>query len=196
MESSRIDDQIREYYQRKKLPDETRVRLAELIRSGVPAKRRRSRKWLAVAAAVVILATASWMAQVRLFAPNSPHQITAAVAQYAASGHNERQELDFRVSHTSDLRRAMKSLDFTPVEPAMMSGMNMRLVGARYATIEGVMAAQIVYLDPKGERCTLYELRPVAKLAGVAEGEHNVDGLRVSVWHEKGLLMILARPLA
>ena len=90
----------------------------------------------------------------------------------------------------------MKSLDFAPVEPDMMVRMNMHIVGARYTTLEGVIAAQILYLDPKGEPCTLYLARPVEKLSGIPAGEHDVDGLRVSVWREKGLLMVLARPMA
>jgi len=39
-------------------------------------------------------------------------------------------------------------------------------------------------------------VRPVEKLAQVPAGEHQIDGVRVSMWQEKGLLMVLARPLA
>ena len=78
----------------------------------------------------------------------------------------------------------------------MMKEMNMRIVGARYATLGGEMAAQIVYVDEHGIPCTLYEARPADRLARIATGDQQVDGLRVSVWKEKGLVMVLARPLA
>lgn len=140
-------------------------------------------------------AAALWFAVLRGNAPESPQQITATVVRHAAQGHNQQQELDFRAARAADLRQAMKSLDFTPVEPAMMSSMNMHLVGARYTTIEGVMAAQILYLDPKGDPCTLYQAQPVDKLARISKSEHVIDGLRVSVWREKGLVMVLTRPV-
>ena len=63
-------------------------------------------------------------------------------------------------------------------------------------TIEGVMAAQILYVDPEGEPCTLYQARAVDKLARVIPGEHVIDGLHVNVWREKGLVMVLTRPAA
>lgn len=199
MGSARIDEQIREYYKRVQLSEDARTRLVGVLLGDRPkfeSPRRSITMAIAAAAVAVIALFGLFFALFRRVPPQTPQQIAAVVAQHAALGHNERQELEFRVSRTSELRQAMKSLDFTPVEPEMMAGMNMRIVGARYTTIEGVMAAQIVYLDPKGEPCTLYELRPVAKLATVTDGEHEIDGVRVSVWREKGLLMVLARPIA
>ena len=200
MKPRNIDEQIREYYEGHRLSDDTRARLKALLRSGKPA-RSASRWWwikAGIAAGFIIIATATalWLAVFSGSSPESPQAIASTIARSAAEGHNERQELEFRVSRTAELRRVMKSLDFTPVEPEMMAGMNMRVVGARYTTIEGVIAAQILYLDPKGEPCTLYLARPIEKLARVPNGEHDVDGLRVSVWREKGLLMVLARPMA
>ena len=200
MTPRRIDGQIREYYQGKRLSDDARERLKAALRSGAPA-RPVSRWWwirAGVAAGFIIAATAAalWLAVFKVSSPESPQAIAATVAQCAAEGHNDRQELEFRVRQTADLRRVMKSLDFAPVEPEMMARMNMRVVGARYTTLEGVIAAQIVYLDPKGEPCTLYLARPVEKLAQIPAGDHDIDGLRVSVWREKGLVMVLARPIA
>ena len=124
------------------------------------------------------------------------HAMSPALVHQAALGHNEKQELEFRVNNCAELQRQMKSLDFMPVEPAMMRQMNVHIVGARYTTIAGKMAAQILYVDQKGIPCTLYEVRPVDQLARVPAGEHQVDGLQVAVWREKGLVMVLARPMA
>lgn len=200
MEPRRIDDQIREYYEGHRLSEGTRERMKAVLRSGAPA-RNVSRWWwikAGVAAGFIIFATAAalWFAVFSGSSPESPQTIASTVARCAAEGHNERQELEFRVQRTAELRRVMKSLDFAPVEPEMMARMNMRVVGARYTTLEGVIAAQILYLDPQGEPCTLYLARPVAKLAQIPAGDHDIDGLRVSVWREKGLVMVLARPIA
>lgn len=200
MKPRRIDEQIRGYYESHHLSGAARARLKAMLRSGA-STRNASRWWwmkAGVAAGFIIVATAAalWFAVFRGFSPESPHEIASTVARVAAEGHNERQELEFRAARTSELRRMMKSLDFAPVEPDMMARMNMHVVGARYTTIEGVIAAQILYRDPKGEPCTLYLARPVEKLSHIQAGEHDVDGLRVSVWREKGLLMVLARPVA
>ena len=162
------------------------------MRSGVPLRPRR-RVWFGVAALAIALTTLIWTAAHHA---SSPQEVAAAVARQAALGHNERQELEFRVRDCAELQRQMKSLDFAIVEPAMMKEMNMHIVGARYATLAGEMAAQIAYLDAHGLPCTLYEARPTDQLARIPAGEHQVDGLRVSVWKEKGLVMVLARPMA
>ncbi len=194
MGTRKIDDQIRDYYARQKPSSDTTERVKRMIRAGAPVPHPR-RTWIA-AAAVIVLAGLSLVWTAARHPAESPQQIAVVLAHQAALGHNEKQELEFRVSDCAELQQKMKSLDFTPVEPAMMREMNMRIVGARYTTMAGAMAVQIFYLDQKGVPCTLYEVRPAGQLARVAGGEHQVDGLHVSLWREKGLVMVLARPMA
>lgn len=194
MNTRKIDDQIRDYYTAQKPSPDTIERVKQMIRAGAPVRHPR-RAWIA-AAAVIVLAGLSLVWTAARHTAESPQQIAVALAHQAALGHNEKQELEFRVSDCAELQQKMRSLDFMPVEPAMMRKMNMRIVGARYTTIGGEMAAQILYVDRKGIPCTLYEIRPVDQLARVADGEHQVDGLHVSLWREKGLVMVLARPMA
>jgi hypothetical protein len=194
MNTKKIDDQIRDYYASQGPAPHTLARLKQMIRNGAPV-RPRQRIRIGIAAALVIaLTTLIWTAAHRV--AESPQQVAAVVAHQAALGHNEKQELEFRVTSCAELQRMMKSLDFTLVEPVMMKEMRMRIVGARYATLAGEMAAQILYVDPHGVPCTLYEARPADQLTRVATGDHQIDGLRVSVWKEKGLVMVLARPMA
>jgi hypothetical protein len=194
MNTKRIDDQIRDYYASQGPSSQTVAGVKQMIRGGAPLRSRR-RTWIAAAAAIAItLTTLVWTAAHRL-AP-SPQQLASSVARQAAIGHNERQELEFRVTTCEELQKKMKSLDFTLAEPTMMKEMSMRIVGARYANLGGEMAAQILYVDPHGMPCTLYEARPGDRLARIAPGDYQIDGLRVSVWKEKGLVMVLARPMA
>ena len=195
-----IDDQIRAYYGRQMLSPDARTLLNAIVRDGL-ARRNRDR-WhqlkTGVAAAFLVMVTASvlWLSDSRRPASEAPLQIAGALAHHAALGHNGRQQLEFRASTTSELTSRMKSVDFNFVEPDMIRKTNMRIVGARYTTLEGTLAAQVAYVDSKGEACTLYEMRAVARLAQVPAVDLQLDGTRVSIWHEKGLLMILARPLA
>jgi hypothetical protein len=195
METRKIDDQIREYYAQQRPSPDAVNRMKQIIRVGAPARRTSRRSWMVVAAGLMIAAvTLLWTAAHRV--TQSPQQVTASIARQAAVGHNEKQELEFRVRDCAELQAKMRSLDFTPIEPSMMRRMNMRIVGARYTTLGGEIAAQIVYVDANGVPCTLYEARPVEQLAQIAPGEHQIDGVRVSVWKEKGLVMVLARPMA
>ncbi len=194
MGTQHIDDQIRDFYAAQKPSPETVEHIKRMIDTGAPQRRSR-RAWL-VAAVVALLAALPVVWTAIRYRIQSPQQLARTVAQQAALGHNEKQELEFRVNDCAELQREMKSLDFTPVEPQMMQKMNMRIVGARYATIAGRMAAQIVYIDDRGTPCTLYEMRPASEVARVAGGDHQVDGVLVSVWREKGLVMVLARPMA
>jgi hypothetical protein len=201
MEPKTIDDQIRGYYADQRLSEAARARLKSVILAGRPQRRSDSWWWLrASLAAVFILGTMALALWFTVFrepdVTRTPHEIAAGLAQQAALGQNTRQELEVRVADCTELRAKMKSLDFTPVEPIMMREMNMRIVGARYATIEGKMAVQIVFVDSKGVPCTLYEVRPGETLARLPKSDHQVDGVQVSVWQEKGLLMVLARPMA
>ncbi|HVR45007.1 MAG TPA: hypothetical protein VMS56_16370 [Thermoanaerobaculia bacterium] len=200
MKPTRLDDQIRRHYGEQRLRPEARAHLERAMRTGGALRRAGWWWWLRTAAAAVFVIGATmgalWMVVFRGSAPAAPGELALAVARQAALEHNTPQELEFRVERTAELRGAMKSLDFTPVEPERISAMNMRVVGARYATIEGVLAAEIRYVEPDGHPCTLYLVRPVERLARIRESEHVVDGVQVTLWREKGLLMILARPLA
>ncbi len=189
-----INDQIRDFYAAQKPSPETVERVKQMIRTGAPVRRR---GWMwAAAAAIVLLAAVPIVWTSLRHSVQSPQQLALTVARQAALGHNEKQELEFRVSDCAELQRQMKSLDFTPVEPGMMQEMKMRIVGARYTTIAGQIAAQILYVDEKGKPCTLYEMRPADGVGRLASGEHQVDGVHVSLWREKGLVMVLARPIA
>src|SRR6266446_2446707 len=170
----KIDDQIREYYAQQHPSSDALARMRQTIAAGRP-RRSRLRFYLGAAAAIVI-------AVAIFFWPASTSHLTDTVARQAAVGHNERQELEFRVQECAELRVKMKSLDFTPVEPAMMMEMHMRIVGARYTTLSGAIAAQIVYVGEHGIPCTLYEVRSVNDLAKIHAGEQLVDGVRISMW--------------
>ncbi|OGR88876.1 MAG: hypothetical protein A2992_09380 [Elusimicrobia bacterium RIFCSPLOWO2_01_FULL_59_12] len=55
-------------------------------------------------------------------------------------------------------------------------------------------AAQIRLSKPNGMLCTLYQVKSTEESAGIHAGVWEVDGLRVTLWHEKGLLLGLAEP--
>ncbi|HEV8628810.1 MAG TPA: hypothetical protein VGV61_00735 [Thermoanaerobaculia bacterium] len=194
MRTRGIDDQIRELYMAQRPTPEVMARLVHAIAQGHPAQRWKAWARVAAAALVVALVPFLWWAAHQVW--SVPPDVGGLVAREAAAGHNGRPQLEFRAGDYSQLRAAMKSLDFQLVEPSMQRQMRMRLLGARYTSLGGSLAAQLAFVDVHGSPCTLYEARPVGALATLAPGDHQVDGLRVTVWMEKGLVMVLAQPLA
>lgn len=194
--SDRLEQCLREHYEAQQLSRETVERLSGIIeqqRRGVGGRWAR-RKWLAVAASLVVVLTAALLIQVRGAAER---RIRLDIARQAARDHNLRLDVEVPATTYAELRNRMSNVDFSPVEPAEFAPMGMRLIGARFGSLQGQPAVQIKLADPKGEICTLIQARPVDKLAAIEDrSTHQIDGLLVDVWREKGLLMVLARPMA
>ena len=79
------------------------------------------------------------------------------------------------------------------VRPVGLTGE--RIVGARYCSLGGEMAAQIRFRDAAARVCTLYQARDSEAFRGVREGTFEMSGVRVRVWRESGLVMGLAEPI-
>ena len=89
------------------------------------------------------------------------------------------------------LQSQMSKLDFAPAPPSSPAGSSLHVVGARYCSIQGQLAAQIRARDPAGLVYTLYETKLTDKLRGVT-GEVKADGVRIRLWSENGLFYGLA----
>lgn len=198
--TDRLEQYVREHYEAQRLSPDALERLNRIIdeerRSGATPRGRWSRrKWLAMAASLVLVAFAAvLLVQVR---DQGEHRTRLDIARQAARAHNLRLDVEVPATTYVEVRNRMSNLDFSPAEPAEFGPMHMRLIGARYALLQGQPAVQMKLADPGGEICTLTEARPVDKLAAVDHrSSHQVDGLLVDIWREKGLVMVLTRPIA
>lgn len=197
--TDQLQQRVCEYYEAQQLSGESLERLKRIIqeeRSVAPARGRWSRRpWLAMAASLSLVALASVLfVQLR---DTAEQRIRLEIARQAARDHNLRLNVEVAATSYAEIRNRMTNLDFSPVEPESFPPMRMRLIGARYASLQGQPAVQMKLADPGGEICTLIEARPVDKLAAVNDrSSHQVDGLLVDIWREKGLVMVLARPMA
>jgi len=100
-------------------------------------------------------------------------------------------------------------LDFLPIQssllPAQLSGLNSILLGGRYCSIKGETAAQLRYQSSANANLTQsastlfqvpFELDMHGEIPNIAEGKPEllqVKGLDVSLWVERGLLMVLVQ---
>ena len=162
------------------------------------ARRQRSRIALIASCAVLLLCLAlAWQSLI-----TSPGDTTRAIALEVVKNHLKLKPLDVEAQSMDELRAFFTQLDFAPVDSNVLEtrfGLTRQLrLGGRYCSIKGVTAAQLRYRSGDGTS-TLYEVAydPVTfgAIPSVERGEPPseliVKGLRVSLWVEKGLLMVL-----
>jgi hypothetical protein len=198
-----LERHVRSYYEAESLPPAAIGRLTEIIAEGGRAREVRSRRRasfrrrFAVAVAALLAIGLGTRILVERGRPGAA-DMRLAIASEAAREHNLRLDVEFAASDYPELRSRMSNLEFSPAEPeSFRRGMKMRLIGGRYASLHGRPAVQMKLADPHGEICTLIEARPVDELAAITQlTQHQVDGVLVDVWREKGLVMVLARPIA
>jgi hypothetical protein len=105
--------------------------------------------------------------------------------------HKKQLEIEFSAADYAGLQPQMSKLDFALAPPSSAVAAPLHVVGARYCSIQGQLAAQIRVRDPAGLVYTLYETKLTDKLSPVA-GEVKADGVRIRLWKENGLFYGLA----
>lgn len=145
--------------------------------------------------------------------PSLPNDLTLnqsalhkQIAMEVVKNHIKLKPLDIQTQSITEIQQFFKQLDFSPISsqqlnklPAPSALTTQQLLGGRYCSIKGVTAAQLRYQQSNHGLSTLYQVGYDAKLFGnmpVSErGEPAQDlfvqGLEVSMWVEKGLLMVL-----
>jgi len=200
---------LRDYYEAQSLSDAAMGRLLETVESGAPRRLRPgqgvashgdgrggggwlSRRAFVGMAALLVggVAVGLWVGLPRRVETDLPRQI----AREVALNHRKGFAPEVRAASFTELGAAMAKLDFQPLRPTKPGFDGLRLVGGRYCSIGDCIAVQATVTMPDGRRGTLYEVRPDARLARIGDAEFNIDGLRVRLWREGGLLLVLAEP--
>ena len=66
------------------------------------------------------------------------------------------------------------------------------MLGGRYCSIQGRLAAQIKLEDEHGSVLTLFQTNFDERFDGLTEVQRELDGIRIRVWREGDLLFALA----
>ena len=161
----------------------------------------RGRRWpaLGAAAAMLVLCVAlAWQS----VAP-APPDYTREIALEVVQNHLKLKPLDIEAQSISAIQGFFTQLDFSPVNSSLLEARfslpEPSLLGGRYCSIKGVTAAQLRYRASDDGLSTLYEVAydsaafgPMPHVErGEAPKELLLRGLRVSLWVEKGLLLVL-----
>ncbi|MEO1236778.1 MAG: hypothetical protein AAFX76_08330 [Planctomycetota bacterium] len=199
-----VRERVRDHYTAQRLGSERMRAILDGVAAEIPAAsgRRGQRAWSRWAAAAAVglaglLAGAAWWASGPAPPPESPPESTpewaTLVAREIALNHNKALGPDYAAAGFDELASMRVKLGFTPFEPAGWEERGLRLVGARYCSVQGCMATQMRVVDGDGEAWTLYQVRPDERLARLNDSVVAVDGVEVELWREAGLVMGLAR---
>ena len=200
MSRETLSEQLRRYYAGQELSAETLERLTRLAAARVDARSAETggASWLRPAARVAAAVAASVvlaLAGIQLLRAPSAHgdALAAAIAAEIALNHSKNFAVEFPAQGYAELRERMEKLDFTLHPPSLPGARGLRIVGGRYCSIQGQLAAQIKLEDDAGRMVTLYETRFVREFAGLSEGDLDLQGLRIRIWRDGDLLLGLAR---
>jgi len=123
------------------------------------------------------------------------------IAQEVLTNHLKLKNLDLETSSMTELRSYFDQLNFSPFYSKFLDNADFRLLGARYCTLQGVIALQFRFLTAEGEMVTyyqaLYDNENFGKLPDVKEGSKpyvvNANGFAMSIWKEDGVVAVLAQ---
>lgn len=149
-----------------------------------PEVRTRTR-WMAGAVGLAVLAVA-------FLAWPQPTLSGDQLAREIASSHVMSLKPDIEAESFDEARARLDKLDFAAVRPSEDVMPEFRLTGARYTRLGGEMGAEFQIEDALGRPCTLFQVRDDAAFREIQDTIYEIDGVRVKVWREAGLLMGLA----
>ena len=205
MKNQKIKNHMNDYYQSKSLDDD-KIQLLMDISTQYAQKRELDNKKdrfslighflnqqkMALVASVMLLVMSFW--GVNNFEQNEQlkNNFSQLVAQEIALNHNKQLTLDFNEVKYSRLNKLMHKLDFQITESQHINLAGLEVVGARYCSIQGNIAAQIRLRDDAGKVYTLYQTKLTDLLKKSPANIQSVDQIDVKQWQENNVFFGLA----
>lgn len=194
----KLDQQLRDYYQEQELPA---AKVESILESGEmvhpsPSWWRSPRHVLPIAAAVVFALLGLGLLVTPMMAPPS-QQLAYAVAKEVAKAHNKALAPEFVTHSYTTLQAQLHRVDF-PLQPkADALAAACTLLGGRYCSIQGELAAQLRLQDAAtGTLYTLFVTKDTPQLETLKQSNRWVEGDNVRFWREGDRFFALAGPTA
>jgi hypothetical protein len=147
-------------------------------------------KWLSVAAIAVLTILST------LLLNNQSEDPSLSIVKEVVKNHIRQKPLEVFSESFAQTSEYFTQLDFVPLQSNQFVSAA-KMLGGRYCSIKSQTAAQIRYIDTGGKHVTLYQVGFNPELFGTLPNIDNneqpsvyyMDGLQVSLWTEKGLMM-------
>lgn len=193
-----LRQQLGEMLNRQRLDEQ---QFARLQRKLAPARAERTgwRAKLAAAACIGLLAVTPFFVQHHQSAPLS--QIGERISEEVLTNHTRIYLLDIQTDSFTQLNAELNRLDFALQETAPEE-IPVTLQGARYCTLQGVLATQLIYQTAKGQRLTQYQTLYDRERFGPLPSSRNqawqtssqASTISIRIWQQNGVLIAEAAP--
>ncbi|PCI44208.1 MAG: hypothetical protein COB51_10515 [Moraxellaceae bacterium] len=197
----RFKKSAKDFFEQQQLSDDSLNAFEDMLVKETPitavetvSVKTRTLKYYALAASIAL------MVAVGLFYLPGANNLSLDIANEVAKNHIKMKPLEVKTQSLSELRQYFTALDFS-VTRSDVFGLNLNaMLGARYCSIQGITAAQLRFVNEADSNVTLYQVpydaEPFGGLPIAEPGDSPktiyVRGLKISMWVEKGLLMVTA----
>ena len=156
------------------------------------------RRWIVATAASLLIVLAAGLMQ--RYPVGTQQDLVAEIAAEVVGNHLHMKPLEIEGGEIASLRGYFSRLDFNPVESRYLADTGLDLLGGRYCSLQGVIAAQLRFKNLGSDKLhTLYQVgydpAIFKALPNTDEGEQPISvfskGVKVTIWTEKGLLLAL-----
>ena len=182
-DSQELKQQLKAHYLQQQLSSAQLQQLA-----GLTAKSNRHY----ASAIMAVAASAIFALGLYLFNFNSPD--FSNITREIAYNHNSKMQMEVLSPALHDVKGRLNRLGFNLVSSSKLAREKLHLIGGRYCNINGKIAAQMKLQHPDTKKVyTFYQAKMPADITdNFEEIEVLIDGVKVRLWREKGLLMGLA----
>lgn len=150
--------------------------------------------WPASVAAALLLVLGVWFT-----GQTGGSVIPSRIAEEVTTNHIHLHPLDIRTSSMRRVREELDRLNFVPVVPFTANREHLTLQGARYCTLQGVIATQLMFEDEDGALTTYYQAaydpERFGRLPDIERRQPLTlvkQGVEVLIWVEHGVVMAQA----
>lgn len=190
-----LREQLKHKLSRDRLDDDEFVRFERQLaeeRHGSGMLPARVRMGAAVAALLLLGLTI-----LAYFPGNDSEDLPKRLAQEVFTNHVHNHSLDLETQSIEELREGLDRLNFVPVDAIASRDERLTLLGARYCTLQGAIAAQMLFHTPSGARVTRYQAAyDPGRFGGLPDWDRQQEpvsvrlrGVEVRLWVEQGVVI-------
>ena len=177
---SNLEDKLKNYYSSKTLSEEK----TELLLGTKSQDKRLYRVYGTIAASIIF--TALLIYGTTGFQGNSPEM---NVVKEIAMNHNKQLAVEYSANNLSDLGDKLTKLDFNLADADSELSVRYELIGGRYCSIQGNLAAQLKIQNKNSNKIeTLYITSLNPELKKIKPTDTNFEGVNIRIWKNNGLL--------
>jgi len=192
------DKAVKDYYQKKSLPAEKLQQLMDVAQLAGKKPDAEVVNWksrwlmqrnvsIAASLLLAVLVSFQWMN-----VEPTQQQLVASIAKEIAINHRKQFASDFSEASYAGLSQVMSKLDFKLVDSERLKSKGFEILGGRYCSLSGHIAAQVRLRNSVGEIFTLYQTSSHETFEALTEHVARAKGVDIEMWSEGGVFLGIA----